>query len=371
MRPLFWVILTTILFVGCNKKEEALNYTLQDVSQMSWSEIVETAQQEGSVTWNVWYYQPEFRQLAAEFTNKYGIEVQIPEGTSEGNNDKLIASKDRPVGDTDVIAFGIDSQVAENMSEYLFGSLDFLPQYDTRIETIGGVNSQGYALAYWGNQTGFAYNPKRITFEELPQTLEELQTYMVQNPSQFAFNDPNGGGAGVAFIRSVIRNVGLQGEQASIDTIQWAQVWDWFKQYRDDYVITASNADSLTRLSDGEFIITPAWEDHLSSLQNQGAIDKELQFYIPQMGMAGSGNVAGIPLNAPHPAAAILFLEWLTSAETQTALNVTFGAAPQNSEADSSQALIPAEMRQYSTTMFDNDTEIEAKKQFLQNILVE
>ncbi|RLX69965.1 LysR family transcriptional regulator, partial [Escherichia coli] len=35
---------------------------------------------------------------------------------------------------------------------------------------------------------------------------------------------------------------------------------------------TASGADILTRLNDGELMLTPSWEDHLVGLQKTGAI---------------------------------------------------------------------------------------------------
>ena len=54
-----------------------------------------------------------------------------------------------------------------------------------------------------------------------------------------------------------------------------------------------------------------------------------------------------IPKNAPNPAAAAVLINWLTSAETQTMFNQEFGAAPMHADADASQALVPAEQRQY------------------------
>ena len=46
---------------------------------------------------------------------------------------------------------------------------------------------------------------------------------------------------------------------------------------KDALIRTASNADSLTRLNDGELVIVSAWQDHLFSLQKQGAITDRLK----------------------------------------------------------------------------------------------
>jgi putative spermidine/putrescine transport system substrate-binding protein len=95
--------------------------------------------------------------------------------------------------------------------------------------------------------------------------------------------------------------------------------------------------------------MVPTWEDFLAGLQNKGDISKNIKFYIPEMGMSGGGNAVVIPNNAKHPAAALLFVSWLTGAKTQTKFNEVFGAAPQNPDADDSYALVPIEQRAYST----------------------
>lgn len=74
----------------------------------------------------------------------------------------------------------------------------------------------------------------------------------------------------------------------------WKKTWDWFSSKKDALIRTASNADSLTRLNDGELVIVSAWQDHLFSLQKQGAITDRLKFYVPKFGMPGGGNVVTV-----------------------------------------------------------------------------
>jgi putative spermidine/putrescine transport system substrate-binding protein len=57
--------------------------------------------------------------------------------------------------------------------------------------------------------------------------------------------------------------------------------------------------------------------------------------------MNGGGNAVAIPANAENKAAAIVFIHWLTSAQTQTKFNTDFGSAPVNANADDSSALVP------------------------------
>ena len=79
-----------------------------DLLSMSWDDIVAQAQEEGEVTWFVWYFQPQYREIAAAFTEEFGIEVIIPEGTHDGNIEKFLAESGRDQGDIDVLAMGLD-----------------------------------------------------------------------------------------------------------------------------------------------------------------------------------------------------------------------------------------------------------------------
>ncbi len=122
-------------------------------------------------------------------------------------------------------------------------------------------------------------------------------------------------------------------------------VFDWFIANENNYVLTASNADSLSRFNAGEFTMIATWEDFLAGNMKRGEVSDRFKCYVPDFGMNGGGNVVSIPKHAAHPAAALLLSAWLTSAETQTLFNREFGTAPANAKATSSFALVPAEDR--------------------------
>jgi len=264
-----------------------------DLSGKSWSEIEELAKKEGKLTVSVWYLQPQFRNFVKEFENQYDIKVKVPEGTLDGNI---------------------------KLNHHL-----------------QGVELGDMAVGYWGNQTGLAYDPMRIKEEELPQSWADMESYIDKNPKKFGYSDPNGGSSGNAFIQRAL--VYINGDYDyrtdKIDEAQianWKKTWDWFSSKKDALIRTASNADSLTRLNDGELVIVSAWQDHLFSLQKQGAITDRLKFYVPKFGMPGGGNVVTVAKNAPNPAASLVFVHWITSPEVQQKLNQEFGVRPLNSE---------------------------------------
>lgn len=343
---------------------------------MSWDDIVAQAQDEGSVNWFVWYFQPQYREIAEAFTEEFGIRVVIPDGTHQGNFDKMLAERDRATGDIDVLAMGAERIETFDYSTLLMGPLtDLLPNAGTMTDQLGGYDGRGHAWAYWGNQTGIAYDPVQISAQDLPQTLDELAAFFSAHPQRFGFNF-EGGGAGPSFIQSVARNlasdvdftVGML-DDSRVAALQPA--WDWFLEHTDGYIITASNADGLIRISSGEFAMVAAWEDHLFNLQNQGEVDDRIAFYVPQWGAPGGGNFNVIPANAPNPAAALVFTNWVSSAEVQSRFNEIFGAAPQNTDADDSNALVPADQRAFSRQWVPQPFGAEITNAFIENVALE
>ena len=78
-----------------------------------------------------------------------------------------------------------------------------------------------------------------------------------------------------------------------------------------------------------------------------------------------------ISRHAQHPAAAMLFINWLTSAETQTAFNSLFGTAPMNANADDSSALVPNEQRAYRKAWGANPFRGRLEETFIENVIQE
>ncbi len=344
-----------------------------DLNSMSWDDIVTQAKAEGELNWFHWYLQPAMRQAVEPFEERYGITVTIPDGSLDANQSKLLAERGRDVGDIDLISLGGDRLNAFDPTTILYGPITgILPDGANLRTQINGGDSQGYAVAFWGNQTGLAYDPTRVDEASLPQSVADLDSWMTDHPQEFAFNTENGG-SGPALFQSVARNIASDVDFSSGDNDEaklagLAPAWEWFNAREDNFIITASNSDSLTRLNDGEFTLVAAWEDHLAGLQSKGEIDTRMKFYIPQFGMPGGGNVVGIPTNASHPAAALVFIDWLTSAETQAEFNVLFGIAPQHPDASADAALVPMEQRAYSTDWAPPPFGDDIKNGFVENV---
>lgn len=347
----------------------------QDITTMSWPQIVAQAKQEGQVNWFNWYFQDRFRQQVSSFEAQYGIKVRIPDGDEKSNINKFLASKTEAVGDIDVLSVGgADFRQLTSEKSFLGPLNTLLPDGAKLRYRIEGTDSHGYGVAFWGNQSGIAYDSQRINESALPRTLEQFSSFMQQHPNQFGLNVENGG-SGPAFIEAVVRaqvpGVDYASGIADAPVLErFAPAWQWFNQQKEHFIITASNADSITRLSAGEFLLVPAWEDYVAGLQKKNEIPKQIRVYIPDFGMPGGGNIVAIPANAPHKAAALVFIHWLTQASTQSMFNQVFAVVPQNSDASADAALISASERQNSFTWAAKPLGDRIKEQFIEHVVL-
>ncbi|MBS1207485.1 MAG: PotD protein [Proteobacteria bacterium] len=347
----------------------------QDINTMNWPQIIAEAKKEGQLSWFQWYYQDRLKEQVSLFEKKYGIKVTIPEGTLAGNINKLMADRNREEGDIDVISInggGFDTVAPQ---QTLFGPIRrLLPDSNTLNYSIEGTDSKGYSVAFWGNQTGLAYDSRRLKASEVPRSLPQLERFLAAHPQEFGFNVENGG-SGPAFIESVMRKLVpnfdfTKGDAEVKKLADLAPAWRWFKKYRPDYVITASNADSVTRLVSGEFLLVPAWEDYLVGLQHHGEVPDSIKLYIPDFGMPGGGNMVAIPRNAPHKAAALLFIHWLTAPDTQQQLQQVYAITPQNKDDNRQAGLIGSAERAHATTFMPKPLGDEVRNEFSSQVLL-
>lgn len=345
----------------------------QDLASKSWDEIVAQAKSEGELTWFHWYFQDRFREEVKVFEAEYGIKVTIPDGENAANFNKFLAEKDRPEGDIDVLSISAANIKQFEPADFSFGPLNtILPGADKLRYTVEGNDSKGYAVAFWGNQTGIAYNPARIAEADIPRSVADFEAFLAANPKELGFNAENGG-AGPSFVEGVVRSLVpsidyASGASSPEVVAQLTPAWDWFNARENDFIITASNVDSVTRLNSGEFMIVPAFEDMISSMQASGEISKDIKVYIPDFGMPAGGNMVTVPANAKHKAAALVFISWLTSAETQTRFNQHFGSAPQHPDANSDAALLSPEDRAKSLIRIPKPLLDDVRAQFIEKV---
>ena len=113
----------------------------------------------------------------------------------------------------------------------------------------------------------------------------------------------------------------------------WSTAWDWLNANNPNMTVTNSNNASLDLINQGGAAMVAAWTDDSTAGIQGGTLSSSFKMYIPQFGMAGGGDSLGVVKNAPNPAAALLFIDWLTSPEMQSLMNETVKTGPVRDDA--------------------------------------
>jgi putative spermidine/putrescine transport system substrate-binding protein len=308
----------------------------KDYLNMSWDQIITEAQSEGDLVFSAWWGEEYWKAAAKAFKDKYGIEARV----LLGNNaiDKILAEKDRDQGTIDVqLIGGADVKTSIDAGLWYGPIHDIVPNasmLDPKLSSVQeGVQTGGYLLPIYRNQTGFLYDPERVPTP--PQTWDEFTTWVEANPKGFAYPDPNKGGTGQAFVQAVIANLtgGIDKYQGDTEVdpakvADWNLVWDWLNTHDPMMNVTLSNSEDIDLLNQGAASMVIAWDDDSQAALANGTLFDRAKMYIPSFGLPGGGDTAGVVKNAPHKAAALLFLDFLTSVDAQTLMNQTVGSIP-------------------------------------------
>ncbi len=334
------VMLSTLTACGGSKSStdstdaNASAYSVADLLSMSWDEIEAAAKNEGEVTFAMWDAEEKWTPITKLFTEKYGIKVNLMSGDKNTVMDKILmelngkASVDviQLSGETVNGLMGADA-LATGILPIMREKDKLVPGLSARKEGVS--NESGVWVPYSTSPAGFLYNANELTPETLPQTLDELTAFIEANPGRFAMCIPENGGTGQAFMESLIANLtgGLdqyllaEGNVCDENLLaKWDTVWEWLNAHKDKITFTTSNDDGITRLNSGEVWLVTAWNSTTVYNEQSGNLSINHGLYVPDMGLCYSGDVLSVIKNSTHPAAALLFIDWMTSVEAQNAL---------------------------------------------------
>jgi putative spermidine/putrescine transport system substrate-binding protein len=351
----------------------------KDPVTLSWDAVVAQAKAEGQLSFYAWWGEDFWKEAAKEFTAKYGIKVNVIIG--DGTIDKMLAEKDKSEGTVDVdLIGGNDVKTAMDAGIWYGPIFPNMPSSKELVQGLAqyqeGVETKGYLVPIYRNQTGFVYDPSRVA--NPPQTWDEFVSWIAANPKGFAYCDPNKGGSGQAFVQAVISNLtgGIDKYKGDTSVDQskvanWNLAWDWLKANNPKMNVTLSNSESLDLLNQGAASMAILWDDDTLAAVSKGTIFKGAKMYIPSFGLPGGGDTAGIPKNAPHKAAGMLFLDFLTSKDTQELMNKTVGSTPARTDITDLPTVLPEDQRTKATTWVPAPYKDLLKKDFTKNVLLQ
>lgn len=349
------ILLASAVALAANAALPAASRAQDDLLAKPWEEIVAQAKSEGELTFYAWWGEQFWRDAAAGFEAEHGIRVNVVIGDGAATIGKVLAELPSATGTIDaMLVGGVELKLLLDANA-LYGPIaPAIPDADKLDPNLSkmqeGFATGGYLVPVYRNQVGILYDPDKVGTP--PQTWAEFTAWLDANPRQFAFNDPSKGGAGQAFVQAAIVNTvgGEEGYHGAVDAdpgkiASWSAVWDWFNANEDKFTITASNSDSVDRVNQGEVAMATAWDDDTAIALSKGTLFKRAKFYIPGFGMPGGGDSLGIPANAGHKAAGLLFIAYLIQPDVQKQLNATIGSYLARTDVSADNAVVPEEER--------------------------
>lgn len=209
---------------------------------------------------------PKFEEAHKDIDVEF---VFVPSGTGgQATIDRIIAAKKANKDSEIDIYEGALADIVRSEDE---GGL-FYELSTGLIENLANVQeenmegTQNLAVPYRSSSVVLAYNSEKV--KDVPNTAEELNTWIKDNPGRFAYNDPNTGGAGSSFVLTTVYNE-LNDDAMNVQDESIIKEWDKGIQVLKDMapnlykegVYPKKNQGTLDLLANGEVDMIPAWSD--------------------------------------------------------------------------------------------------------------
>ena len=372
-------LLTLTLFLGFATAQDTMSADdFRDAflaGELSWDEVVERAQTEGEVAWfhwggsdelNLWIdtvLKPELADLGITLNTS-----RIPDTRDAVDQVLADAAVGRGLSEGTVDAIWINGENFFTLAsqELLFGPFaDKLPNsqyfYFDPEDPRSAINlaDNGYPTDLqevpWAQfQYTCVVDTARLSAKDAPQDFMELRDYLQANPGRFTYVRPPDY-IGNAFVQSVLYAFNPDGsgfepfqqDLSEVDPGAFARVVTPGFEYlrRLEPFLLGGSGQAGERGNP----IYPETEAANETFLNNGEVDMQCQFgtfsaaigidngsYAPSVqniifptnGMITNKSFISIPSNAPHPAAALVLANLLSSPENQIDKLAALGYAP-------------------------------------------
>ncbi|WP_163541983.1 extracellular solute-binding protein [Occultella kanbiaonis] len=187
---------------------------------------------------------------------------------------------------------------------------------------------KGVGIPYRASSVLLAYDSTVI--DSPPTTLDDLLTWIEDNPGRFAYNSPSTGGSGGAFVTTVLDSYLTQEEQDALrvgydEDLQesWTPGFDRLAALGPSVyqggVYPNGNSQVLELLGNGSISMAPVWSDQFITAVGTGLISEDVHYtQISDPSFTGSASYLGIPRTADNTEGAIDLVNFVLSPEGQT-----------------------------------------------------
>lgn len=267
---------------------------------------------------------PAFEEANPDFTVEVNLDLH-------GENDsqtvaKLQAATDQDEEpDMDVMDGGLVQQaaLAGLLVEPTVSDIPALANISDTVLEAGGDGG----IPYRGSSVLLAYDTEKVP--NPPQTLDELLTWIKDNPGRFTYNTPDSGGSGQSFVTTVLDQYvpddvrdRMVVEPVENPETYWEEGFEELASLNEyifqEGVYPNGNTQSLELLSSGETWMAPVWSDQFISGQKSGLIPEHYSYtQIDDPSFTGGAAYLGIPEASPRQEEAMTLVNWVLSPEAQ------------------------------------------------------
>lgn len=192
-------------------------------------------------------------------------------------------------------------------------------------------------IPYRGSSVVVAYNSDVI--DTPPASMEELLTWVADNPGRFTYNSPSTGGSGLGFVQAVLDSE-MTAEQSTVFIEGYDQEAesDWDPGFEKLAALTPNvyqntypngNQEVLNLLSSGAIDMTLTWSDMFLSSKDDGSLAENIKAAsLAAPGLPGGASLLGIPVNSAHQEAALEFVDWVLAPEQQVTISTAVAGYP-------------------------------------------
>ncbi|MGE0716030.1 MAG: extracellular solute-binding protein [Alphaproteobacteria bacterium] len=309
----------------------------------SWGEVERLAKQEGQVLVSAWgsaEAKEMFTKLCTQFERKTGIKAVYRHGDWFAAQQQVLneVKEKKEQGSIDAIfLWGKPfSNLMQGGGVWEVPILDMLPNarkvaYRPELGRFvhDMVPTYGCFVPQVNYQDCFVYDKTKFKLADMPKTVDGVLDWAKRNKGKFTYCDVNKGGSGHTWVMMLIYQLtggyekyAFRPFSKDVAAADWKPLWDYLKEleqymYRPGTYPQGNNAVAQL-FSAEEVLFCPNWDGTMAQEVRGGRLDPDrLGMFVPEPGIFSPCDGFTIPTNAPHKAAALLFLDYLLSVEAQ------------------------------------------------------
>ncbi|MBN2437804.1 MAG: extracellular solute-binding protein [Deltaproteobacteria bacterium] len=266
-------------------------------SAMTEKELIEKAQNEGSLLWYTSSPTASAEKLAKAFNEKYKVKVELVRSGGLGTIQKVYAEQEKNISKCDVVGpTGATDAFPQMKRRGWLAKISDLPEWNHILDAM--KDKDGLYVVINSDTVGMIYNKAGMEGKTLPKSLKELADPKYRG--MLVVGDPSISGTALTWGRWVMHS-----KELGLDFLTKLRLNDVFVVGQ-----TGQINDTVARGARAIGVMQQEYE-------YVRVMAKGVGWITPQDGYVITPRPGAILANAPHPVAARLFLNYLLSPEVQ------------------------------------------------------